>query len=107
MSAAVALRAQATALRAQADALDALAASLPDVYADADTLLGVAECSEGYGVGRDALKRAAERGELVVSRGPRQRLLVKRSALVAWLASKPLQPSEALDDWEPDARGAA
>ncbi|MES1185093.1 MAG: helix-turn-helix domain-containing protein [Myxococcales bacterium] len=89
MSARAALVAQAKALRAQADALEALAATLPTV--EADDLIGVAECAAKYNVGRDALRRASERGELAVSRGPRQRLLVRRSAVVAWLESKPLR----------------
>lgn len=97
MSPAAALRAQATALRAQADALEALAVALPD--AAADDLIGVAECAGEYGVGRDALKRAAERGELAVSRGPRQRLLVRRSAIVAWLESKPMRTTERGEEW--------
>jgi hypothetical protein len=104
VSARAALVAQAAALRAQADALEELAATLPDVAADA--LIGVAECAERYNVGRDALKRAAERGELNVSRGPRQRLLVKRSALEAWLVSRPLHAANG-DEWEPDSEGAA
>ena len=105
MSAATALRAQALALRAQADALDALASTLPD--APDGELLGVAECSKRFGVGRDAIKRAAERGELRVSRGPRQRILVRRADLEAWLVSRPLLANDAGDEWTPDAKGAA
>jgi len=91
-----ALLAQATALRAQADALEVLADTLPD--AANDDLLGVADCAAQYGVGRDALKRAAERGELAVTRGPRQRLQVRRSELRTWLESKPAHAAPR-EDW--------
>lgn len=97
MSAAAALMAQAAALRAQADVLEALAATLTDTAGD--ELLGVAECTKRFGVGRDAIKAAAARGELSVSRGPRQRLLVRRSALVAWLESKPMRGAERAEEW--------
>jgi len=92
VSAGKALRAQAAALRAQADALEALAATLPDVAAD--ELLGVKACA-ALGVGRDALRGAARRGELDISQGPRGKLLVKRSALEAWLRSRPYKPTAA------------
>lgn len=87
MSPAEALRAQAAALRAQADVLEALAASLAP---EADDLLDVAAC-KALGVGRDALLGAADRGELALARGPRRKLLVRRSELERWLASKPYQ----------------
>lgn len=107
-----ALRAQAAALRAQADALEALAATLPDVAGDA--LLGVRECA-ALGVGRDALRGAARRGELEVNQGPRGKLLVRRSALEAWLLSRKYKPEaraarEAepdLDAWERSVRRAS
>ena len=100
-AASVALRVQAAALRAQADALEALAASLGP---EADELLDLQAC-KAHDVGRDALKGAAERGELAISRGPRGKLLVKRSALEAWLASKPYKPPPSepapdLEAWE-------
>ena len=105
-----ALRAQATALRAQADVLDALAASLTSQ--SGDELLDVAACSERYGVGRDALKGAAKRGELVISQGARGKWLVKRSALEAWIDSRPYKPTHKtpndsapdLDAWERSVR---
>ena len=100
-AASAALRAQATALRVQADTLDALAASLAP---EADELLDLAAC-KALDVGRDALKGAADRGELQVSRGPRGKLLVRRSALEAWLSSRPYKPTQTeaapdLDAWE-------
>lgn len=111
MSAGKALRAQAQALRVQADALEALASSLPDVAAD--ELLDVAACRK-LGVGRDALRGAARRGELQISQGPRGKLLVKRSALDAWLASRLYKPTSAaapaavdLDAWDRAVRRGA
>jgi hypothetical protein len=92
VSAGKALRAQAQALRAQADALEALASTLPDVAAD--ELLDVAAC-RALGVGRDALRGAARRGELQVSQGPRGKLLVRRAALEAWLTSRSYKPTSA------------
>lgn len=100
-----ALRAQASALRAQADALEALAETVPD--STADELIGVEECASRYRVGRDALRGAAQRGELEVSRGPRNRLLVQRGALEAWLRSRPFEgatPQSDDDEWSPDGR---
>jgi hypothetical protein len=84
-----ALRAQAASLRQQADALDTCASALES--AAPDTLLGVEEC-RALGVGRDALRGAARRGELAVSQGPRGKLLVRRSALEAWLSSRQYKP---------------
>ena len=99
--------AQAVALRAQADVLEALAATLQDT--STDDLLGVGECSDRYGVGREALRGAAKRGELAVTRGVRGKLLVRRSGLESWLTSRPLQVSAKADDdeWSPDARRSA
>lgn len=95
----VALRAQLSALQAT---VDALADSLES---PGDELLGVREC-RALGVGRDALLAGAARGELELTRGPRQRLQVRRSELARWLESKPYapaQPSEpvqSLEDWK-------
>ena len=107
-NAAEALRAQAVALRVQAAALEALAESLADPVSD---LLGVAEC-RAIGVGRDALLAGAARGELRLTRGPRQRLQVERGELWRWLASKPYaapaakEPAPDLDAWERSVRCA-
>ena len=107
-SASAALRVQAAALRAQADTLEALAATLGP---EADELLGVRDC-KALGVGRDALLAAADRGELQVSRGPRQRLQVRKSELDRWLSSKPYQPRDRepapdLEAWERSVRRAS
>lgn len=107
-----ALRAQAAALRLQADALDTLASAAES--SEPDALLGVEECS-ALGVGRDALRGAARRGELDVSQGPRGKLLVRRSALEAWLSSRKYRPSARaeraaepdLDAWERSVRRSA
>ena len=108
-----ALRAQADALRAQAAALDALAATLPDV--EGDEILDVSACRERFRVGREALRGAAQRGELAISQGPRGKLLVKRSALEAWLSSRKYKPESRatehegepdLDAWERSVRRA-
>lgn len=112
LDAGAALRAQAVALRVQADTLDALARALESEAPD--TLLGVEECS-ALGVGRDALRGAAKRGELEISQGPRGKLLVRRSALEAWLRSRPYKPEvrgarEAepdLEAWERSVRRAS
>lgn len=97
-----ALRAQAAALRAQADTLEALASALESEAPD--TLLGVAEAA-ALGVGRDALRGAAKRGELEISQGPRGKLLVRRSALEAWLRSRPYKPeARASGEAQPSAK---
>ena len=108
-NAAEALRAQAAALRAQAATLDALAECLGGN--PGSDLLGVAEC-RALGVGRDALLAGAARGELKLTRGPRQKLQVERAELKRWLASKPYaipaakEPVPDLDAWERSVRRA-
>jgi hypothetical protein len=95
-----ALRAQAAALRLQADALDALASAAE--ASEPDALLGVDDC-RALGVGREALKGAVRRQELTVSLGPRGKLLVRKSALEAWLASRPYAPTaRAVPEAQPD-----
>lgn len=94
-----AARAQVSALL---DQLDTLAAELEQPR---DELLGVTEC-KALGVGRDALKAAAERGELEITRGPKQRLQVTRSELDRWLKSKPYAP-KATNEPEPDQAALA
>lgn len=106
------IRAQALALRAQADALDALARALE--RSEPDALLDV-KGAAALGVGRDALRGAARRGELEISQGPRGKLLVKRSALEAWLSSRKYKPESRaeqagepdLDAWEKSVRRAS
>lgn len=111
-AASAAIRAQAAALRAQADTLEALAKTLE--HAEPDALLDVKGAAE-LGVGRDALRGAARRGELEVSQGPRGKLLVRRSALEAWLSSRRYRPEARtaqqaepdLDAWERSVRRAS
>jgi hypothetical protein len=91
----------------------ATVASLEAALADAENngaseLLDVAAVRKQYGVGRDALKAAAKRGELELSRGPRRRLLVKRDVLEAWLGSRPYEPPIAepvadVEQWKAEA----
>lgn len=99
---------QAQALRASAAALEAQAMALPDGDAS-DPLLDVDQVQSEFGVGRDSLKAAADRGELTLSRGARGKLLIERSAVRAWIKSRPVQPRKAaapvtdLDSWELEA----
>jgi len=75
--------------REQLDLIDALANALPD--GDNDPLLGV-EDLKPYKCGRGTLQTAAENGELTVSRGSRGKLLVRKSELERWIASRPYKP---------------
>lgn len=83
------LKLQARALRAQADALDALADTLRGESDGLSDLLDAEQALAEFGVGRDGLKNAARRGELVLSRGARGKLLVARGELRRWLESRP------------------
>jgi len=67
----------------------------------------VPDIARKYGIGRDALLNAADRQELSIMRGPRQKLLVERAEIDRWLASRPYArrmkkiPSPgAENDWE-------
>jgi hypothetical protein len=82
-----ALLAQADALEAQAGTLRALATSLPD--ATVDEQLTLAQIREQFGYGDEAIRAAIARGELAGTRGPRQRIEVRRSELERWRASTP------------------
>ncbi|MFZ5891284.1 MAG: hypothetical protein ACOY0T_09560 [Myxococcota bacterium] len=86
-------------LEAELDAVEA--------GADADPFLSVEEARESHGVGREALKAAAERGEIELKRGARGKLLVRRSAILKWIDSRPHKPRPRkadpvsdLDAWE-------
>lgn len=97
VAAAVALEAQAAALQAQAAALRVLAVeNFGDARPSSDTLLGLAELKKGYGIGRDGLLAAVQRGELRAERGTRGRILVRQSEVDGWLASRPVLPKEAV-----------
>jgi hypothetical protein len=64
------------------------AAATADPTAD-DEHLDVKQTHAEYGVARDGLKNAADRGELAITLGARGKLLVRRSELVRWLDSRP------------------
>jgi hypothetical protein len=101
-----ALRAQAQVLRAQADTLEALASALPD--GDGDELLDLSELKRRFHLGRASVLSAVEKGELEASRGSRARILVRCSAVRAWLSARPVITRKAttrgeaatLDEWE-------
>ncbi|HEY2405216.1 MAG TPA: hypothetical protein VGI10_04400 [Polyangiaceae bacterium] len=75
-----------------------------------DPLLGTRETLEKYGLGHEAIRAAAERGELAVQRGARGKLLIVESELRRWLASRPYRPTlrrpampaSDLDAWDAD-----
>jgi len=98
------LRSQAATLRAQADALEALASAVPG----AEEALTLAQIRAEYGYGEEAIRAAIARGELTATRGPRQRIEVRRSELERWRMSRPVTPRPrrksaevvSLDDWE-------
>ena len=74
-----------------------------------DALLSTAQTLAQYGLGHEAVRAAAERGELAVQRGSRGKYLVLESELRRYLASRPLRPTPRrasppdLDGWEVDA----
>lgn len=76
--------------RKQLDLIETLAKALPD--ADTDPLLGVDEAQSEFGVGRGTIATAAAAGELSASRGARGKVLVRRSELERWIASRPFKP---------------
>lgn len=112
LSLAAALRAEAQALDLQAAAKRAQADALEQTGAGDDPLLDVDQVLAEFGVGRDSLKAAAERGELSLSRGARGKLLIERSAVRAWIKSRPVQPRKVtppvsdLECWEAEAERA-
>lgn len=102
---------QAHALRTQADVLEAQANALPDgdTGGAARDLLNVEQTLEQYNFGRDALLNANRRGELELVRGARNRIMVERCALEAYIRARPVVrprkavPAPDLDSWERDA----
>ncbi|HEY5373373.1 MAG TPA: hypothetical protein VIK01_06785 [Polyangiaceae bacterium] len=104
------LKLQAQALRVQADALEASADSLPDGGAAGDELLGTEQTLARFSLGHEAVRAAAARGELVVSRGARGKLLVLESDVRRFIAARRYQPaprralpSANLDEWDIEA----
>jgi hypothetical protein len=72
----------------------AIEAALADPIDRSAELLDARQTLAEYHVGRDGLLAAARRGELVLSRGPRNRVLVERQEMERWLKSRPLKPRE-------------
>lgn len=73
-----------------------------------DELLNARQALAEFGIGHNAIKAAAERGDLSVSRGSRGRLMVERGELRRYIKSRPVRarraaPAATLDDWERDA----
>ena len=108
--AAIALRALADAQRALADAIDAVAESLATTT-EPDPWLGLDQLRAQYGITRESLGAATNRGELSPKRGPKGRVMVRRSDVEAWIESRPWTPSsrqaapaDDLDGW--DARAS-
>jgi hypothetical protein len=78
-----------TALLAQVDAIEAQLRSLRasvEGTDDDDQQLDAKQALERFGVGHDGLLAAERRGEIALTRGPRRKILVRRSALEAYLA---------------------
>lgn len=91
---------RARALAVAVAALDAACAAVAAVaQSDSDTessrreLLDVSQTLASYGVGRSALLNAAHRGELMLLRGARQRLLVRRDEIERWIESRRVIPT--------------
>lgn len=111
-SLALVLRAQAQALRAQAAVLEAAATDAESsTRPDDDALLTLADLERDYHLGRDALQAAIRRDELHAVRGGRRRIMVRRSEVERWLASRPYRPGPRraesqptdIDAWAADA----
>ncbi len=83
-----ALLAQAAALRAQAEVLETLADGVATFEPNA--LLDLGELQRNYHLGRAAIRKGVEQGELTASRGARGRILVRRTDIEAWIASRPM-----------------
>jgi hypothetical protein len=89
---AAALRAEAAALDAQAIAKRAQADAIVE-EPDAAELLDAKQTLDRYGIGRDAIRGAAFRGELQVHRGARGKFLIRKDAIEGWIASRPYSPT--------------
>ncbi|HEU4544633.1 MAG TPA: hypothetical protein VFR23_26135 [Jiangellaceae bacterium] len=85
-----------SAILAHLDAIDAMVRSVR-VALDAepaDELLDAKQSFERFSIGRDGLLGAERRGEITLTRGRRNKIMVKRSALEA-LQRRPHQPTRA------------
>lgn len=87
------LEAEAYQALAKAARMRAEVASL--AVRETDELLDVTRARAEFGVGRDGLKNAADRGEITLSRGARGKLWVTRTELRRWLDSRPYKSSKA------------
>lgn len=92
--------------------MTALEAALADPVDRSAEQLDARQTLAEYRVGRDGLLAAGRRGELSLTRGPRNRVLVERQEIERWLKSRPLRPNQkakpgpANDDlasWDADA----
>jgi hypothetical protein len=99
--------ASARALVASLEA--ALAAALEPRQPD---LLDSRQALAEFGIGRDGLLAASDRGEIRITRGARNKILVERSELQRWVRSRPVAPRQErqraapatdLDAWDREA----
>jgi hypothetical protein len=79
----------------------ALVASLEATLAEATEphapqLLDSRQSFAEFGIGHDGLLAAAERGEIQLTRGARNKLLVERDELERWVRSRPVAPRQRL-----------
>lgn len=73
-----------------------------------DELLDIRQTTERYGIGRRAVQAAARRGEVMLSQGPRRRLLARASEVERWLTQRKYNPPVATNPTEDrDARAQA
>ena len=71
-------------LRAQLAEIDSAPANDPQ--------LGCDELLKEFKLGRGTVQGAVERGELTASRGARGKILVRKSEIERWIASRPYRP---------------
>lgn len=87
----IALLAHAASLRTQADSIEAVANALPATQSD--QLMDHPMLMKEFGIGREAIRAAAARGELAVTQGARRKLIVRRSEVERWLAARTYAPA--------------
>lgn len=105
------LEAALSAARATVALIEAELEQADATGADGAQLLNMQQTLAEFGIGHNAVKAAAERGELAVSRGARGRLMVERSELRRYIKSRPVRarkaaPAANISDWERDAERA-
>jgi hypothetical protein len=99
--------------RATVATLEAALAGAGDPATD---LLSERQTMAEYGVARDGLLAAAARGEITLSRGPRNRIQVERQEIERWMKARPfaprrkrrvaVEPANDLDTWSIEAERA-